>query len=254
MLEIRELTKYFGHRIAVDRVTFGINSGEIVGYLGPNGAGKSTTVKMIVGILKPSRGQILLHGRPVGKDLEDFKMRVGYVPEEAVLYSHLSGCEYLQLVGRLRGLDEYELNRKIDAMLNLCLLYPYKYSPIASYSRGMKQKIMMIAALLHDPDILILDEPFSGLDVSSILVFRKLLKSLAASGRAILFCSHILEVIEKICDRVLVIHESCLVADDSVDHLRDLMHAPSLEEIFRQLVQQYDYDKTANDILAVMRN
>ena len=118
----------------------------------------------------------------------------------------------------------------------------------------MKQKIMMIAALLHNPDILILDEPFSGMDVSSILVFRKLLKSLAASGRAILFCSHILEVIEKICHRVLVIHESRLVADDSVDHLRDLMHVPSLEEIFQQLVQQYDYDKTANDILAVMRN
>lgn len=254
MLEVQELTKYFGRRIAVDRVTFQVNSGEIVGYLGPNGAGKSTTVKMIVGILKPSRGQILLNGLPIQKSLEDFKMRIGYVPEEAVLYSHLSGYEYLQLVGRLRGLQENEITRKIDALLRLCLLYPYKRSPIVSYSKGMKQKIMMLAALLHNPEILILDEPFSGLDVSSILVFRTLLKSLAAAGKAILFSSHVLEVIEKICDRVLVIHESRLLANDSIDHLRDLMHVPSLEEIFQQLVQQHDHDKIANDILSVMQN
>lgn len=254
MLKVQELTKYFGRRIAVDRVEFEINPGEIVGYLGPNGAGKSTTVKMLVGMLKPSRGQILLNGRPIQNDLEDFKMRIGYVPEEALLYSHLSGYEYLQLVGRLRGLNENEMIRKIDALLKLCLLSPYKHSPIVSYSKGMKQKIMMIAALLHNPEILILDEPFSGLDVSSVLVFRTLLKSLAASGRTILFSSHILEVIEKICDRVLIIHASRLVADDSVDHLRDLMHVPSLEEIFQQLVQQNDYDKTANEILNVMQN
>ncbi len=254
MLKVQELTKYFGRRIAVDRVTFEINPSEIVGYLGPNGAGKSTTVKMLVGMLKPSKGQILLNGQPIQNDLEDFKMRIGYVPEEAVLYSHLSGYEYLQLVGRLRGLNENEMIRKIDVLLKLCQLAPYKHAPIASYSKGMKQKVMMLAALFHNPEILILDEPFSGLDVSSVLVFRTLLKSLAATGRTILFSSHILEVIEKICDRVLIIHASRLVADDSVDHLRDLMQAPSLEEIFQQLVQQYDYDQTANEILSVMQN
>jgi ABC-2 type transport system ATP-binding protein len=254
VLKVQELTKYFGRRIAVDRVTFEINPGEIVGYLGPNGAGKSTTVKMLVGMLKPSKGQILLHGQPIQNDLEGFKMRIGYVPEEAVLYSHLSGYEYLQLVGRLRGLNEKEMIRKIDALLKLCQLAPYKHAPIVSYSKGMKQKVMMLAALLHNPEILILDEPFSGLDVSSVVVFRTLLKSLAASGRTVLFSSHILEVIEKICDRVLIIHASRLVADDSVGHLRDLMHTPSLEEIFQQLVQQYDYDRTANEILSVMQN
>jgi ABC-2 type transport system ATP-binding protein len=254
MLGVQELTKYFGRRIAVDQVTFEIKAGEIVGYLGPNGAGKSTTVKMIMGMLKPSRGQILLHGVPIQKNLEDFKMRVGYIPEEAVLYSHLSGYEYLQLVGRLRNLKEREMALKLDALLRLCLLDPYKHSPIISYSKGMKQKIMLIAALLHNPDILILDEPFSGLDVSFILIFRKLLKSLAAAGKAILFSSHILEVIEKICDRVLIIHASRLVANDSVDRLRDLLHAPSLEEIFQQLVQQQDYDKAANDFLSIIQN
>ncbi len=254
MLELHELTKKFGRRTAVDGVSFGIHAGEIVGYLGPNGAGKSTTVKMLVGMLKPSKGQILFNGRPIEEDLAEFKMRVGYVPEEAVLYTHISGYEYLQLVGRLRGMEEDELNSKIDSLLKVCLLHPHKYSPIISYSKGMKQKIMMLAALLHNPEILILDEPFSGLDVSAILVFRQLLKSLAEAGKTIIFSSHVLETVEKICNRVLIIYEGRLVADDSVDHLRDLMQAPSLEEVFQQLIQHYDYGAASNEILSIIRN
>jgi ABC-2 type transport system ATP-binding protein len=254
VLEVQELTKKFGHRTAVDGVTFKVNSGEIVGYLGPNGAGKSTTAKMLVGMLKPSRGQILFNGQPIERDLAAFKMRIGYVPEEAVLYTHISGYEYLQLVGRLRGIEEDQLTCKIDSLLKVCLLHPYRYSPIISYSKGMKQKIMMLAALLHNPEILILDEPFSGLDVSSILVFRQLLKSLAAVGKTIIFSSHVLETVEKICNRVLIIHESHLVADDSVEHLRDLMQAPSLEEVFQQLVQHHDYGTAADEILSIIGN
>jgi ABC-2 type transport system ATP-binding protein len=254
VLEVQELTKIFGRRTVVDRVSFKVNPGEIVGYLGPNGAGKSTTVKMLVGMLKPTGGHILINGQPVEENLPAYKMRVGYVPEESVLYSHLSGYEYLQLVGRLRGIEEEELIDKIDSLLQVCSLSPYKHSPIVSYSKGMKQKIMMLAALIHNPDILILDEPFSGLDVSTVLVFRELLKSLAAAGKAILFSSHILEIIEKICGRVLIIHQSHLVADDSVDNLRNLMHVPSLEEIFRQLIQQEDCGKAANEILDVIQN
>jgi ABC-2 type transport system ATP-binding protein len=254
MLEVRELTKKFGHRTAVDQVSFKVSPGEIVGYLGPNGAGKSTTVKMLVGMVKPTKGRILFNGQPVGNDLEEFKKHIGYVPEEAVLYSHLSGQEYLQLVGRLRGMEEDALLEKIDSLLKICQLDACRYAPIIAYSKGMKQKIMMLAALLHNPDILILDEPFSGLDVSFVLVFRNLLQSLAGAGKTILFSSHVLEIIEKLCDRVLIIHQSRLLADDSVEHLRDLMHAPSLEEIFQQLVQQNDHDKTANEILSILEN
>jgi ABC-2 type transport system ATP-binding protein len=254
VLEVQELTKKYGRHLAVDSVSFKIGPGEIVGYLGPNGAGKSTTVKMLVGMIKPSKGRILFNGQPVGDNLEEFKKHIGYVPEEATLYSHLSGQEYLQLVGRLRNMEEAVLLEKIDSLLQVCQLHTYKYSPIISYSKGMKQKIMMLAAMLHNPDILILDEPFSGLDVSFVLVFRNLLKSLAAAGKTIIFSSHVLEITEKICSRVLVIHRSRLLADDSVEHLRDMMHVPSLEEIFQQLVQQNDYDKTANDILAILEN
>jgi ABC-2 type transport system ATP-binding protein len=254
VLQLQELTKKFGRRTAVDRVSFEVKAGEIVGYLGPNGAGKSTTVKMLVGMLKPSHGEILFNGRPIERDLEEFKMRVGYVPEEATLYTHVSAFEYLQLVGRLRGMEEDELTSKIDRLLKACLLHPYKHSPIISYSKGMKQKVMMLSALLHNPEILILDEPFSGLDVSSILVFRQLLKSLAEAGKTIIFSSHVLETVEKICNRVLILHQSHLVADDSVEHLRDLMQVPSLEEVFQHLVQQSDPGAAADEILSVMRN
>ncbi len=176
------------------------------------------------------------------------------MPEEALLYSHLSGREYLQLAGRLRSMPEKGLNSKIDELLRLFSLNASKYSPISAYSKGMKQKIMMIAALLHNPDILILDEPLSGLDVSSILIVRTLLKSLAAQGKAILYSSHVLEVVEKICSRVLVIYRGSLVANDYVENLRQLMQVPSLEEIFTQLVQHEDTEQIAHQMVEVIEN
>jgi len=254
MLEAQRLTKYFNRKPVVKDVGFTIRPHEIVGYLGPNGAGKSTTVKMLVGLLKPSRGEVLFEGRPVEEQLILFKTRLGYVPEEALLYSHLSGREYLQLAGRLRSIPEDVLNSKIDELLRLFSLHNSKYSPISAYSKGMKQKIMMIAAVLHNPDILILDEPLSGLDVSSILIMRSLLKSLSVQGKAILYSSHVLEVVEKICSRVLIIHRGCLVADDSVENLRHLMRVPSLEEIFTQLVQDEDTEQIAHQMLQVIQD
>jgi len=254
MLEARHLTKCFNRRPVVNEVSFTIRPHEIVGYLGPNGAGKSTTVKMLVGLIKASTGEIIFEGHPIEKQLIEFKMRLGYVPEEALLYTHLSGREYLQLAGRLRSIPENALNPKIDELLRLFSLNGSKYSPISAYSKGMKQKVMMIAALLHNPDILVFDEPLSGLDVSSILIVRSLLKSLAVQGKAVLYSSHVLEVVEKICSRVLVIHKGCLVADDSVENLRALMHVPSLEDIFTQLVQHEDTEQIARQMVDVIQN
>jgi ABC-2 type transport system ATP-binding protein len=254
MLEARLLTKYFNRKPVVKDVGFTIRRSDIVGYLGPNGAGKSTTVKMLVGLLRPSGGKILFEGNPVEENLIEYKTRLGYVPEEALVYSHLSGREYLQLAGRLRSIPEKELNLKIDELLRLFSLGLQRHSPLSAYSKGMKQKIMMIAALLHNPDILILDEPLSGLDVSSILIVRSLLRSLAAQGKAILYSSHVLEIVEKICSRVLVIYKGTLVADDSIDNLRDLMQLPSLEEMFIQLVQQEDTEQIAERMVEVIQN
>jgi ABC-2 type transport system ATP-binding protein len=254
MLEAQHLTKNFNRKSAVKEVNFTIRPHEIVGYLGPNGAGKSTTAKMLVGLLSPSKGEVVFEGTPIKEQIIEFKMRLGYVPEEALLYSHLSGREYLQLAGRLRSIPEDALNSKIDELLRLFSLNVYMYAPISSYSKGMKQKILMVAALLHNPDILILDEPLAGLDVSSILIVRSLLKSLAVQGKAILYSSHVLEVVEKICSRVLIIHKGSLVADDSVENLRQLMQVPSLEEIFTQLIQYENTEQIAQKMLEVIQN
>src|SRR4249920_3175451 len=183
MLEARSLTKYYDHTPAVRQVSFTIQPGEILGYLGPNGAGKSTTVKMLTGLIEPSEGQIFYRGRSVYDDFTAFQRRIGYVPEEPHLYPHLSGREYLQLVGRLRDIPRRALVPKMDELLRLVGLWEDRLSPLTAYSKGMRQKILLLAALLHDPEIMILDEPFSGLDVNAAMVLRSMLGSLARRGK-----------------------------------------------------------------------
>src|SRR5271157_3223860 len=252
MLEARSLTKYYSHTAAVRQVSFTIKPGEILGYLGPNGAGKSTTVKMLTGLIEPSEGQIFYRGRSVYEDFTAFQQRVGYVPEEAHLYPHLSGREYLQLMGRLRGMPRRVLEPKMDEFLRAFSLWDDRHSPLSTYSKGMRQKILLSAALLHDPDVLILDEPFSGLDVTSGLMLRTLLRALAGQGKIILYSSHVLEVVEKICSTVLILRNGEVVAYDSIERLRELMSQPSLEGVFAQLAQVDDGDAVATRILDVM--
>jgi ABC-2 type transport system ATP-binding protein len=252
MLEVRELTKLYTGIAAVSRVSFTIRPGEILGYLGPNGAGKSTTVKMLTGLLEPTSGHIFFEGEDVRHDLKSFQRRIGYVPEEPHLYPHLSGREYLQLTGRLRGIPRIALERKMDELLRLVGLWDDRHAPLASYSKGMRQKILLLAALLHDPTLLILDEPFSGLDVNASMILRSLLSSLAARGKMILYSSHVLEVVERVCNNVLILRKGQVVAHDSVAHLRELMSKSSLEGVFAQLTQPEDTDAIAHRILDVV--
>jgi ABC-2 type transport system ATP-binding protein len=252
MLEVRQLTKRYGGIAVVDRVSFTIRPGEILGYLGPNGAGKSTTVKMLIGLIQPNAGHILFHGRDAHENLKDFQHRIGYVPEEAHLYPHLSGREHLQLAGRLRGIGHTTLEPKMDELLRLFGLWHDRHSPLASYSKGMRQKILLSAALLHDPELLILDEPFSGLDVNAALVLRSLIKALAGRNKMVLYSSHVLEVVEKVCDTVLILRKGQVVAHDSVANLRRLMAESSLEGIFAQLTEAEDTDAVAQRILDVV--
>ena len=180
VVETVSLRRTFGTLVAVDNLDLKVEKQQFYGFLGPNGAGKSTTVKILIGPLDPSEGQVLWNGRSVSEDLPAFQRRLGYVPEEPHLYPHLSGREYLQLAGRLRGIPRAILEPKIDLFLRLFSLWDDRDSPVTSYSKGMRQKILLSAGLLHNPDVLILDEPMSGLDVSAALVFRDLLKKLAA--------------------------------------------------------------------------
>jgi ABC-2 type transport system ATP-binding protein len=253
-LQIERLSKRFNGIPAVDDVSFVIQAGEILGYVGPNGAGKSTTVKMIIGLLEPSEGRILWHGRSIVGNLPEFQRRLGYVPEEPNLYPFLSGREYLQLAGRLRGLKRAELEPKIREFLQLFSLWDDRDAAVSSYSKGMRQKILLSAALLHNPDVLILDEPLSGLDVNTMAAVRELLQVLAAQGKTILYSSHVLDVMEKVCARVLILRKGRVVADDSIGHLRQVMDQPSLEGVFAQLTAEGSAHSLAERLIDVMHS
>ena len=252
VLELRHLTKLYRGVAAVQDVNITLEPGEILGYVGPNGSGKSTTVKMLTGLLQPTSGHIFFQGSDIREDLNGFKRRMGYVPEEPYLYAHLSGTEYLTLVGRLRGMEARSLQRKVEELLTLFDLRSDRHSPLAGYSKGMRQKVLISAALLSDPELIILDEPFSGLDVNAALLFRELLRELAGRGRMILFSSHVLEVVEKLCSRVVILYRGKIVAQDSLANLRNLLALPSLLEVFSQLTMQEDYGQRAKEIVRVV--
>jgi ABC-2 type transport system ATP-binding protein len=248
VLELRRVSKHFSGIAAVDDVTFTARPGEVTGYLGPNGSGKSTTMKMITGLIEMTFGEILLDGVPIQNDPIAYRRRMGYVPEEPYLYNHLSGIEYLTMVAQLRGLPSRATSEKIDGMLRLLSLYDDRHASIAGYSKGMRQKTLIAAALMHDPQLVLLDEPFSGLDVGSALVLRSLIQELAQRGKVVLFSSHELDTVERICSRVVILHRGKLVADDTIAHLRSLMELPTLEGIFSQLAVEQDTDSMARQI------
>ncbi len=253
MLELRHVSKRFSGIPVVHDVSFSARPGEITGYLGPNGSGKSTTMKMIVGLIEPSAGDILLCSQPLWRDPISAKQRIGYVPEEPHLYGHLSGLEYLTMVGQLRGLPSDDTATRIDGLLKLLSLHGDRHAPITAYSKGMRQKILLAGALLHDPELLLLDEPFSGLDVASALVLRSLIGELASRGKIILFSSHELETVERVSSRVVILHKGRVVADDSIHHLRELTALPTLEGIFSQLAVEQDSAAVSRDIADLIR-
>jgi ABC-2 type transport system ATP-binding protein len=253
MLEVKNATKRYRTIPAVENVSFTLAEGEILGYLGPNGSGKSTTVKMITGMIEPSDGEILFHGRNIHEDLSAFRTCLGYVPEEAQVYTHLSGLEYLQLVGRLRGMPEKLIDTKARGLLQLFSLEGSQYSAISDYSKGMKQRVLLSAALMHDPALLIFDEPLSGLDAVTARLFKDLLVLLAREGKAILYISHVLEVVERVCDRVIILYKGKIVADAAPSKLTELTKLKDLESVFAQLVQQTDTEQVARDLVGVMK-
>jgi ABC-2 type transport system ATP-binding protein len=252
MLQARDLTKRYGALLAVDRVNFVVNRGEILGYLGPNGSGKSTTVNMVVGLLDSTSGSISLDGRTLGEDPIAYKRRIGYVPEEPHLYTQLTAGEYLTLAGTLRGLPPKLLEHKIDRLLRLFLLYDSRYAAMSAYSKGMRQRVLLAAALLHNPDLLVLDEPFAGLDVNAGLLFRALLGMLAADGRMILFSTHRLDMVEKLCSRVVILSSGRIAAEDNVATFRTT-GGPSLEDTFCRVTSQGDFGPLARKILDTVR-
>jgi len=251
MLNVRGVSKSYHGVPAVRRVSIDAKPGDIIGLLGPNGSGKSTTVKMMVGLVTPSSGSIRWRGKEISDDLLAYQAVIGYVPEEPHLYGYLTAPEYLELVGGLRHLPRSVLARRISRYLDLFGLTSDRFTPLSSFSKGMRQKVLISAALLHDPELIVLDEPCSGLDVSSTLVLRSLVKTLASRGKTIVYSSHVLDIVEKLCEHVLILHHGQVVAQDSVTRLRDLARVNSLEEVFAALAVDQDVDAIGAELAGV---
>lgn len=235
-------------------VSFSLNKGEVIGLLGPNGAGKTTTIKIIAGILAASSGSIRVTGLPLPEKAIDVKQRIGYVPESAVLFESLTGQEFLELSGRLHDVEEDRLQTRIASILETFGLSSDRVSRLDTYSKGMRQKILLAAALLHNPDLILLDEPLSGLDVNAAIMIKDLIAALAADGKTILYSSHVLDVVEKVCDRVLIIHKGKLIADSSAEALKASTHESTLEDVFRKLTDTGGVDAGVARIVAALRS
>lgn len=252
MLEAVHLAKRYSSIPAVQDLSFSLQPGQVLGCLGPNGSGKSTTVKMLTGLLEPTRGTVLFDGHNIQDDLAAYRALLGYVPEEANLYPYLTGWEYLELVGTLRGMQRGDLDVKIDSLLALFSLHAHRHVSIGTYSKGMRQRILIIAAIMHDPQIFIFDEPLSGLDVTSALIFKNLVQTLGKQGKLVFYCSHVLEVVEKVCSDVLILRKGEVIAQDSVANIGQIL-GQSLENTFLHLVEDVDTMSVARDIVSVIK-
>ncbi len=254
MIQISNLCRSFDSLKAVDDLSFEVRAGEIFALLGPNGAGKTTTIKMILGMLRPDSGYVTFQGTEISIEDCSHKSRIGYVPESCALYENLTGMEYLKFVGHLHHLPEEEMQQKAEQMLEALGLTDSAGKLIREYSKGMKQKILIASALMHDPDLIILDEPFSGLDANAVSVFKELFKEQARQGKALIFCSHVLEVVERLVDRILIVKDGKALAAGTPEEILGQTGHKSLDRAFNELTGAGDIDLRARDIAGIIGN
>lgn len=253
MLELDDVWKSYHGVPAVRGLSLRADPGTVTGVLGPNGSGKSTTVRMIVGLLDPSRGVIRWQGTPIQDQRLSYQSLVGYVPEEPRLYAHLTAYEYLSLVGGLHSVPHGALERRVWRYLELFELDRSPYVPLAAFSKGMRQKVLISAALLSDPALVVLDEPNSGLDVASSLVLRTLVATLAAQGKVVIYSSHLLDVVERVCDRIMILHGGRVVAAGTVEELRTQTSGGTLEDTFTSVAVDRDVVRVGKALADVAR-
>jgi ABC-2 type transport system ATP-binding protein len=246
------LGKVYGGKVALASLSMRVEPGEILGFLGPNGAGKSTTVKILTGMIKPSSGSAQVAGFDVVQSPLDVKRRIGFVPEAGALYEALTADEYLEMVGCLHHLDEPVRRARAGELLELFGLTSVRGKRLHEYSKGMKQKIVIAAALLHKPDVLFLDEPLDGLDANAAMLVKELLKQLAAQRRTILFCSHILDVVERVCTRIVIVDKGQKIAEGTAAEIMTQTGANSLEVAFSQMTGGAEPGAVTADFLAAL--
>lgn len=251
IITLRDLKKTYGSSVYVlNGINLDIYPGQIIGYIGPNGAGKTTTVKILIGMLPDFEGQVQVLGCDMKERPLEVKQRIGYVPETAALYDVLTPLEYLHFIGEIYGLAETEINTRAQEMLRLFGLHDYINVRMNAFSKGMKQKVLISASLIHDPAILFMDEPLAGLDANTSMVIKEILAQLAAKGKTIFYCSHVMDVVERICDRIIIIDKGDIIADGSFDELQSQNVGTSLERIFSSLTGSSGHAEKAREIIA----
>lgn len=253
IISIRDLVLNYGDKPILRWINLDVYKGQIIGYIGPNGAGKSTTVKILLGLIEGYMGEVKILGRDISDGNIEYKRKIGYVPEVADIYDSLTAQEYLTFIGQLYGLDYKKADHKAYQLMTIFELDHMYQSRITSFSKGMKQKVLLISSLIHNPEILFLDEPLSGLDANSVMVVKELLASLAAQGKTIFYSSHIMDVVEKISNRIILLDDGKIIADGSFHELQQQSKEGSLEQVFNQLTGSHDHKDVAERIVSIVQ-
>ncbi len=255
IITTQHLFKKYEKNYVLQDINLSIEPGQVLGYIGPNGAGKSTTIKIICGIIDEFEGEVNVLGMDVRKEAIEIKRRIGYIPEQAALYDVLTPSEYLNFTGKIYGLNDEVITRKSLELLRLFQLQDKANDRMNSFSKGMKQKILLISGLLHNPEIIFFDEPLSGLDANAVILIKEILLQLKRSGKTIFYSSHIMDVVEKISDRIIIINAGKVVANGTIEELRGDAHKGTLENIFTSLTgNESENVSTASAFIDVLNN
>jgi ABC-2 type transport system ATP-binding protein len=245
IVEIHHLEKSYGQKQVLHGINLEISSGQIIGYIGPNGAGKSTTVKILCGLISEYKGDISIFGKDLRTQTLEIKKQVGYIPENAVLYESLTPMEFMEFIGEMRGLETEQTRAKAEALMNIFEMKSNLNQRIATFSKGMRQKVLICSALLHNPDLIFMDEPLSGLDANSVIMVKEMLIHLAREGKTVFYSSHLMDVVEKISDRIILIDQGKVIADGSFDDLNKLSNDENLEKMFTRLTGNTNHEEKA---------
>ena len=254
VIQLQDLKKQYNGQYVLKGINLSFDGGQIVGYIGPNGAGKSTTIKILTGIIDDFEGEGIVLGMDVRKHALEIKQRIGYIPEQAALYEVLTPREYLRFVGRLYALDENTIERRSLELLRLFDLGDKVDMRMNAFSKGMKQKVLLIAGLMHNPELVFLDEPLSGLDANAVILVKEILAQMRMDGKTIFYSSHIMDVVEKISDRIIIINKGEVIADGSFEELKQQAHLGSLENIFTALTGDEQHSSVAGEFIDIMKN
>ncbi len=252
IITLENLTKSYGDKQVLKGIDLTVMPGKIIGYIGPNGAGKTTTVKILIGMLGHYEGRATVAGFDVRTHSLEVKRRIGYVPESAAIYDTLTPLEYLRFLGGLYGVDEGVIVSRAKEMLSLFGLEKNLDDRMSSFSKGMRQKVLIVAGMIHNPDVLFMDEPLSGLDANSAVTVKEIFARLAEIGKTIFYCSHIMDVVERVCDRIIILSNGQIAADGSFEELRQMNKEESLERIFTQLTSEGEQDVVASQFIQAL--